>query len=103
MSNRRVDSRPRDADLAQVVRLVDAKSSRKEATPPDDGIRPTREGPWDPCRYQEYEVSPEFRQKIMAAKLPQVDPAIFLETMPPTRVAEILAPETSSKTQDPKS
>ena len=107
MTNQRSDSNPKQAEPAKVVRLVDAKSGRKEATPPDGGIRPTREGPWDPCRFQEYEVSPEFRQQIMSAKPPVVDPSIFMETMPPTPVAEIVpkgprGDESQTVTFDPK-
>jgi len=99
MTNRRVDTPHDEAELAEVVRLMDAKSSRREPAPADDGIRPTREGPWDPCRYQEYEISPEFRRQLLSAKLPQVDPAIFAETLPPTRVGEILAPSAASEPQ----
>ena len=93
MTSHRSDSQPKAAEPAKVVRLVDAKSARKEATPPSDGIRPTREGPWDPCRFQEYEVSPEFRKQIMMAKPPPADPSLFVETMPPTPVAEIVPPQ----------
>jgi len=90
MTNHRSDPRSKPTEAAKVVRLVDAKSARKEATPPNDGIRPTREGPWDPCRFQEYEISPEFRRQIMTAKPPPVDPAIFAETFPPTPIADVI-------------
>ncbi len=93
MTNSRSDSRAKPTEPAHVVRLVDAKSSRKEASPPDDGIRPTREGRWDPCRFQEYELSPEFRIQVMTAKPPPADPKLFAETFPPTKVADILTPE----------
>ena len=81
MTNHRSDSQSKLADVAKVVRLVDVKSARKEATPPFEGIRPTKQGPWDPCRFQEYEVSPEFRLQIMSAKPPPADPELFEESL----------------------
>ena len=90
MTSKRSDSQPKVTPPAKVVRLVDAQCARKEAVSASHGIRPTREGPWDPCRFQEYEISPEFRQQIMSAKPPAADPSIFVDTVPPKRVAEIL-------------
>ncbi len=99
MTNHRSDSQSKLTDAAKVVRLVDVKSARKEATPPSEGIRPTKEGPWDPCRFQEYEVSPEFRLQIMTAKPPPADPELFAEPFAPTPVAELMQSELSGDMQ----
>jgi hypothetical protein len=88
MANRHSSSQPKFAEPDRALRLV--KSDGVPAADlPKDGIRPTRQGPWDPCRFQEYLLSPEFRMQVMSAKLPPADPKIFLDTSPPAEGTEI--------------
>ena len=90
MANRHSSSQPKFAEPDRALGLV-----KSDCTPaadlPKDGIRPTRQGPWDPCRFQEYVLSPEFRMQVMSAKLPPADPKIFQDTVPSTQVTEIAA------------
>jgi len=87
MANRHSSSQPKFAEPDRALRLV--KSDGVPAADlPKDGIRPTRQGPWDPCRFQEYVLSPEFRMQVMSAKLPPADPKIFQDTVPSTQVTE---------------
>jgi hypothetical protein len=90
MANRRSSSQPTFTEPDRALRLVNSDCA-PAADLPNDGIRPTRQGPWDPCRFQEYVLSPEFRMQVMSAKLPPADPKIFLDTVPSTQVTEIAA------------
>jgi len=90
MANRRSSSQPTFTEPDRALRLVKSDCA-PAADLPKDGIRPTRQGPWDPCRFQEYVLSPEFRLQVMFAKLPPADPKIFLDTVPSTQVTEIAA------------
>jgi hypothetical protein len=87
MANRRSSSQLQIAEPNRALRLVESDSA-PVVDLPKDGIRPTRQGPWDPCRFQEYELSPEFRMQVMFAKLSPADPKIFQDTMPSTQVTE---------------
>ena len=90
MANRRSSSQPTFTEPDRALRLVKSDCA-PAADLPKDGIRPTRQGPWDPCRFQEYVLSPEFRMQVMSAKLPPADPNIFQDTIPSTHVTEIAA------------
>lgn len=83
MTSQRLNSQPNPVEPQSIPRQA------SEPVLPKDGIRPTREGPWDPCRFQEYEVSPEFRRQIMSAKPPPADPRIFQDTLPSRGVSDL--------------
>ena len=89
MTRQRQNSQPKPVVPQNSLQLADGRDARRESTLPKDGIRPTREGPWDPCRFQEYEVSPEFRRQIMLVKPPPADPRLFQDTLPPKDVSEL--------------
>ncbi len=88
MTQRHSPSHPPLAAPIRRLRLIERKRAKPELPPTPNGIRPTRTGPWDPCRFQEYELSPEFRRAVMLAKLPRADPTIFRDTLPPAKVTE---------------
>ena len=88
MTHRHSNSRSDRSVPPRALRLIQRRPSQTDASQQSDGIRPTRQGPWDPCRFQEYELSPEFRRQVMLAKLPPAAPNIFRDTIPPTQVTD---------------
>jgi len=83
MSSQRSSTPFKAVKANAVTRQTDSPSAQNDTMPPKEGIRPTNEGPWDPHRFQKYEISPEFRRQIMAVKPPAADPRIFQDTPPP--------------------
>ena len=97
MTTQRSNSQPKLVERQNVLRLAGSRRSESAPALPKDGIRPTRKGPWDPCRFQEYEISPEFRRQIMLAKPPPADPRIFQDTPPPTDLTATVQPGSAAE------
>ncbi len=97
MMSRRLNYQQTPSESKDVAQFTDANGTQCEPRVPQVGIRPTRKGPWDPCRFQEYELSPEFRRQIMLAKPTPADPRIFEDTSPPAAVTLFSSPRLANK------